>query len=239
MPGRLISFEGVDGVGKTSQLALLAQKMREEGYNILCTKEPGSPADASNLGVELRHIMFQTVKTHNMARGVVDCLLLADHVQHVEKVIKPMLAEGKTILTDRYADSEFAYSVAKNTPISILDAYTQLFGPIPDITVLFIAENVKLMLERARARKGDSNQAGKSWDDSSLQIRIQQEYINRLVGQKRTIVLNIDADKSPDQIFVQDLWPSIKFALDADRYKGFEHLDIPVYDHALEIGGEG
>lgn len=218
MPGRLITFEGVDGTGKTTQINLLAKKLREEGYDLVVTKEPGSPADETKLGLELRHILFQTVTTHRMARGVADCLLLADHIQHVAKVVEPALAEGKTVISDRYADSEFAYAVAKNTPSYLLDAYTAAFGPVPEITVLFIAEDVSTMLERARARRGETHQSGKKWDDVNQQIAIQREYLNRLVGETRTIVLNVDPNKSPEQIFSQDLWPAVKFTMDTQRF---------------------
>lgn len=212
MRGRFITFEGIDGTGKTTQIDLLAHKMKGEGYDILVTKEPGSPADTTKLGLEVRQILFHTVTTHNMARGVADCLLLADHIQHVGKVVEPALAAGKVVLSDRYADSEFAYAVAKNTPGFMLEAYASAFGPMPDITVLFVATEPDTMLARARARRGEAHQSGKTWDDINQQIAIQQEYLSRLVGQSRTIVLNVSPEMTPVATF-EILWEAISNAL--------------------------
>lgn len=212
MKGRFITFEGIDGTGKTTQIDMLAKRMREEGYDVVVTKEPGSAVDPTKLGLQLRQILFHTVTTHNMARGVADCLLLADHIQHVAKVVEPALGEGKTVISDRFADSEFAYAVAKNTPGFMLDAYAAAFGPVPDITVLFVATDPGCMLERARARRGETHQSGKTWDDVNQQIAIQQEYLSRLVGKSRTIVLNVTPEMTPGQTF-EILWGAVSTAL--------------------------
>ena len=210
MKGRLITFEGVDGTGKTTQMEMLGARMREEGYGVVVTKEPGSPVDPTDLGSAIRKVLFHTVTTHNMARGVADCLFLADHIQHVAKVVEPALEKGLVVLSDRYADSEWAYSTVKNTPGAILDAFQAFFGPIPDITVLFVASDVDAFLERARARRGDNNkQAGKKWNDTQDQLRIQQEYLNRLVGQDRTIVITVYPDQTPGQVF-EMVWEAIQ-----------------------------
>lgn len=226
MSGRLITLEGIDGTGKTTLLQLLSAKLQSEGYTILETKEPGSPLN--QLGLELRQILFHTVTTKNMARGVADCLFLADHIQHVETIIKPALASGRTILCDRYSDSEFAYAVAKNTPGTLLEAYTAFFGPIPDITILLVATDPGKMLERARARRGETHQIGKTWDDVNQQIAIQQEYLNRLVGQERTIVINVSPEQRADEVF-QNVWDAVSFALVSPRS----------YESVGEIGGQG
>lgn len=212
MKGRFITFEGIDGTGKTTQIDLLAKRMREEGYDVIVSKEPGSAVEPTKLGLQVRQILFHTITTHNMARGVADCLLLADHIQHVAKVVEPALAEGKTVISDRYADSEFAYAVAKNTPGFMLEAYAAAFGPMPDITVLFVATDPGTMLERARARRGETHQSGKTWDDVNQQIAIQREYLGRLVGQGRTIVLNVTPEMTPGQTF-EILWGAVSSAL--------------------------
>lgn len=217
MSGRFISTEGIDGTGKTTMCNILANRMKEEGYDIVLTKEPGSPLDTSNLGQEIRQILFHTVTTHKMARGVADCLLLADHIQHVEKVVKPALAEGKTVISDRYADSQFSYAVAKNSPGFIMEAYSSAFGPIPDLTLLMITDDVRVMLDRARARRGETHQEGKTWNDEAMQRNIQNEYLKNLVGQDRTVVIKVEVDKGPDQIFNELVWPAVKFYLENER----------------------
>ena len=213
MKGHFITFEGVDGTGKSTQIEMLAKKMAEEGYDVVLTKEPGSPVDPTGLGSAIRQILFHTVKTQNLARGVSDLLFLADHVQHVAKVIEPALEAGKVVLSDRYADSEWAYSVSeKQTPGYILEAFQAGFGPIPDITVLFVAADVGVMLARAQARRGGietNKQEGKAWNHVQSQLLIQNEYLSHLVGQERTIVITVYPEQTPGQVF-QMVWEAIQ-----------------------------
>ncbi len=213
MKGRLITFEGVDGTGKSTQIEMLAKKMVEEGYDVVVTKEPGSPADTTGLGGAIRQILFHTVKTQNLARGVSDLLFLADHVQHVAKIVEPSIEAGKVVLSDRYADSEWAYAVSeKQTPGYILEAFQAAFGPIPDITVLFVAADVGVMLTRAQARRGGietNKQDGKAWNHVQSQLLIQNEYLSRLVGQDRTIVITVYPEQTPGQVF-QMVWEAIQ-----------------------------
>jgi|SRR5665213_2583849 len=208
--GRFITIEGIDGTGKSTQLAMLGERMILEGYDVVQTKEPGSQMDSSGLGSAIRRILFHEVTTQKMAPGVADCLFLADHLQHVGTVVEPALAEGKVVLSDRYSDSEFAYSVsAKNTPGYMLEAYTAGFGPMPDVTILLVATDPASMLARARNRKGIQAQEGKSWNDLQQQIAIQNEYLSRLVGQPRTLVLTVTPEQTPGQIF-EILWTAIQ-----------------------------
>ena len=217
MSGHFLNFEGPDGVGKSSQANLLYTRLKEEGYDVILTKEPGSPLDTSGLGAEIRKLLFHTVTTHNMARGVADCLLLADHIQHVEKVVKPALAECKFVISDRFSDSQFAYGPSKNSPGFMMEAYRAAFGPIPDITLLLITDDVSVILERARARRGETHQAGKSWNDELQQKNIQQEYLTNLVGQDRTTVIKVEVDKDANYIFNNLVWPVVKFHLENER----------------------
>ncbi len=209
MRGRLITMEGIDGCGKTTQLALLSERMKQEGYDVLVTKEPGSPVEPTKLGLELRQILFHTVTTHNMAPGVADLLFLADHVQHVEKLIKPALAEGKVVISDRYSDSQFAHAGAKQCPGYILDAYRAAFGPIPDVTFLFISTDPSVTLSRAQLRLDETHQEGKKWNQIQDQMNIQNQYIQNLVGQRRTVVINVFPEQTPGQIF-EIVWSSLQ-----------------------------
>jgi dTMP kinase len=214
MRGRFITFEGVDGVGKTVQCTMLADRLKQEGYNVLATKEPGSPVEPTKLGLELRQILFHTVTTHNMAPGVADLLFLADHVQHVAKVIEPALAEEKLVICDRYSDSQFAYAKAKKCPGYILEAYRAAFGPIPDVTVLFVSTDPAITLARAQARRGveAGKQEGKVWNEVQEQKNIQQEYLSDLVGKSRTLVITVSPEQTPGQIF-EILWSSLQTIL--------------------------
>jgi dTMP kinase len=104
MKGFLITFEGVEGSGKSTQVGLLASKLREEGYEIVATREPGG----TGIGEEIRNI------THN--RENVDLtavtesyLMAASRAQLVREIIRPALVSGKIVIVDRFLDSSLAY----------------------------------------------------------------------------------------------------------------------------------
>jgi dTMP kinase len=232
MSGRFITFEGIDGTGKGTQIALLVGKLKQQGYDVLLTKEPGSPADPTTLGQELRQILFHTVTTKNMAPGVADFLFLADHIQNVEKVIKPALAAGRTVISDRYSDSQFAYAPVKGTPAGALEAYRTFYGPVPDITILLLGDPA-VMLPRARARRGEAHQEGKLWNDLQDQRIIQQTYLSQLVGQTRVHCLMVNEEMRPQQVFDDLVWPTIDFFLAQERLKE----DPRDLDEAAHYGG--
>lgn len=101
--GLFITFEGGDGCGKTTQIKLLDEYLRQKGYKTLLTREPGS----KGLGVKLREILLNY-------DGVVSpiCesfLFLADRAQHVDCIIKPAIQDGVIVLCDRHTDSTVAY----------------------------------------------------------------------------------------------------------------------------------
>lgn len=102
--GRFISFEGPDGAGKTTQVRLLADRLRAAGRAVLCTREPGG----TPLGEQLRTLILPAAETTN--DPVAELLMLnAARAQLVAQVIRPALASGVTVLADRYADATLAY----------------------------------------------------------------------------------------------------------------------------------
>lgn len=99
-----ITLEGPEGSGKTSQLPLLADFLRSQGYDVLTTREPGGTA----IGDQVRNILFD-LGNKGMDPRTEILLFQASRAQHVEEVIKPALAAGRLVLCDRYADSTLAY----------------------------------------------------------------------------------------------------------------------------------
>ncbi len=101
--GFFISFEGIDGAGKTSHLLAAANFLEQQGYSVVKTREPGG----TDLAEQLRQlILHQTMQLETEA-----LLLYAARCQHVHEVIKPALKAGKVVLCDRFEDSSFAYQV--------------------------------------------------------------------------------------------------------------------------------
>lgn len=102
--GRFISFEGIDGAGKSSHIDTVAQRLRERGATVLCTREPGGTA----LAEQLRALVLQ----QPMDALTEALLVFAARRDHVQQVIEPALARGETVLCDRFTDATFAYQGA-------------------------------------------------------------------------------------------------------------------------------
>lgn len=103
MKGRFITFEGIDGSGKTTQLRLLEAYLRASGHDVVTTCEPGG----TPLGRRLRAAFLESDATVSPLAELL--LFAADRAQHVEHRIRPALAEGKIVISDRYADATEAY----------------------------------------------------------------------------------------------------------------------------------
>jgi dTMP kinase len=103
-PGCLIAFEGVEGAGKSTQLQVTAETLRRRGLTVVETREPGG----TPLGVELRRLLMHW--PGNPPAPMTELLLyLADRAQHLDEVIRPALARGEVVLTDRFSASTIAY----------------------------------------------------------------------------------------------------------------------------------
>lgn len=148
MSGKLVTFEGVDGCGKSTQLKLTAEWLRTRGVEVHTTFEPGD----TSLGTEIRQLLLSGA--HHPVAPAELMLFLADRAQHVEEVIRPALERGCWVLCDRYTDSTRAYQLAgrKLDAVAVgqlLDFAEQ--GARPALTV-WLDLPVQISLERIRAR---------------------------------------------------------------------------------------
>ena len=147
--GRLITVEGVEGAGKSTQIERLRAWLAERGVSVLATSEP----DGTPLGASLRRILGEVDRVLPLTETL---LFAASRAEHVRQVIRPALAAGQVVLCDRYADSTVAYQ-GYGRGVS-LDTVAQLNGLatgglVPDLTMVLdldVAEG----LRRARARRG-------------------------------------------------------------------------------------
>ena len=98
---KFITFEGVDGAGKSTHLAWFADTLRQRGPDVLVTREPGG----TPLGEQLREILLN----QPMSIGTEALLMFAARLEHIEQVIKPALHAGKWVISDRFSDASFAY----------------------------------------------------------------------------------------------------------------------------------
>ncbi len=145
--GWLIVFEGIDGTGKSTQIEMLADKLRAEGYEVVATREPTN----SVYGRKIRSLYMNR---ENVSKEEELQLFIDDRKEHVAALLAPSLAEGKIILCDRYYLSTAAYQGANGfDPVDILER--NRFAPTPDLALLFdlaLDESIR----RITASRGDT-----------------------------------------------------------------------------------
>lgn len=132
--GLFITFEGVDGCGKTTQLKLLSEYLKNHGYEIVVTREPG----AKGLGEKIREILLHY--DGEVSSRAESFLFLADRAQHIDKIVNPAVEEGKIVLCDRHTDSTIAYQgYGRGVDINQLNMLNAIAtdGKKPDLTFVF------------------------------------------------------------------------------------------------------
>lgn len=143
-----ITFEGVEGSGKSTQIAYLARYLEKRGYKVLKTREPGG----TKFGEKIRRILLY----HSLPISVLSelFLIMAQRIEHVEKVIIPAIKEGKIVLCDRFIDATYAYQgYGRGIDISLIDQlHRMVFKDLrPDLTILIDCD-IDLSLKRKGIR---------------------------------------------------------------------------------------
>jgi dTMP kinase len=150
MPGAFISFEGIDGSGKSTQARLLADSLRQLGRGVTLTREPGGSPGAE----EIRRLVLEGAPDRWSPETEL-LLFTAARRDHLEKTIRPALARGEVVITDRFADSSRMYQgISRGDLAATVDAlHALMIGVEPDLTLL-IDIDPEVGLSRAVARKG-------------------------------------------------------------------------------------
>jgi dTMP kinase len=146
--GLFITFEGIDGCGKSTQLNLLAEHLKFQGLDVLITREPG----AVGLGEKLREILLNY--EGEVSSNCEAFLFLADRAQHIDTIVKPALELGKIVLCDRHTDSTVAYQgYGRGVDLGQINMLNNIAtsGLKPDLTFVFDVE-----VQTALARVGKS-----------------------------------------------------------------------------------
>ena len=150
MPGRFLSFEGVDGSGKSTQARLLAASLRGLGHAVTLTREPGGSPGAE----DIRRLVLEGDPDRWSAETEI-LLFTAARRDHLEKTIRPALARGDVVITDRFADSTRMYQgISRGDLAAVVDRlHAMMIGIEPDLTLL-IDIDPALGHARAQARSG-------------------------------------------------------------------------------------
>jgi dTMP kinase len=187
---KFITFEGVDGAGKSTHLAWFAEALRKRGKDVLVTREPGG----TPLGECLRDILLN----QPMHAETEALLMFAARFEHIEQVIKPALQRGTWVVSDRFSDASFAYQGGgrgvKVEKLEQLECWVhENFQP--DLTLLF---DLPVEVARQRLSKNITLDRFEQEKDSFFE-KVRQAYLGRRKKHPDRFVL-INAAQTPDQV---------------------------------------
>jgi dTMP kinase len=188
--GRFISFEGIDGAGKSTHIRAVADWFRAQGADVQLSREPG--------GTPLAEALRDIVLNQPMGSLTELLLMFAGRRDHVETVIRPALAAGKTLLCDRFTDASFAYQGGgRGLPLSVLNPLADWVqqGTEPELTLWFDLPAAQAAARRAGAREADRIEQ----QDLDFFERVRAAYAARAAEAPQRIV-RIDASGTVEQV---------------------------------------
>jgi dTMP kinase len=192
--GKFITFEGLDGVGKSTQLENLAQYLRQLEIDVVTTREPGG----TTLGEKLRTVLLSS-RTSGLSPLAELALMFADRAQHIDEQILPALHRGQWVLCDRFTDSSEAYQGGgRELGVEIvLQLHKTLCRDLqPDLTILMVSDVGRSV---ARARRRNVEQSKQSRDDEN---RFEKE--NRAFYERVSQAFNTIAKRAPERVVQVD-----------------------------------
>jgi dTMP kinase len=174
LAGVFITFEGIDGCGKSTQLRLLASELRMRGLEVISTREPGG----TPLGKRLRSVLLDPqIEVDPLAELL---LFAADRAQHVRTLLRPAIEAGDVVLSDRYADATAAYQGAGRsfTPeliAQVIEIATS--GLKPDLTLIFDLPVAECLARTRRRTESDSKTDRLDAEDAAFHTRVRSAYL--------------------------------------------------------------
>ena len=189
-PARFITFEGIDGAGKSTHIAVVAQRLRQRGDEVVVTREPG--------GTELAEALRELVLTRPMDSLTESLLVFAARRDHLQRVIEPALAAGQTVLCDRFTDATFAYQGGgRGFDLGVLRTLEQWVqaGRQPDLTLWFDVPAALAAERRAQARAADRFEG----EDLAFFERVAEGYRQRIAAAPQRVA-RIDGARPLDEV---------------------------------------
>lgn len=190
--GRFITFEGIDGAGKSTHVEWFAQRLRAHGREVVLTREPGG----TPLAERLRDLLL----SEPMSIDAETLLMFAARKEHLDQLIRPAMARGAWVVCDRFTDSTYAYQGGGRgvdpARIGMLEAWVH-GGLQPDRTYLFDLPADVAAQRRAAAREADRFEA----EDLAFFDRVRTAYLRRRDGAVDRVLL-VDGRRSIDEVRV-------------------------------------
>ena len=190
MPGTFITFEGIDGSGKSTQLRLLNNFLRTRGCNVLLTREPGG----TKLGLRLREALLDATEEVDPLTELL--VFAADRAQHVRRVLIPALENGEVVISDRYADATVAYQGAgRGFSPELISQIVQLAtgGLKPDLTLLFDVSINDATTRTTRRSNGKSATRGErdrlDIEDAEFHARVREAYLKMAAAEPERVIV--------------------------------------------------
>ena len=186
-----ITFEGIDGSGKSTQLRMLASELRLRGREVVATREPGG----TPLGGLLRNVVLEAEEQVDPMAELL--IFAADRAQHVRALLRPALESGRIVLSDRYADATVAYQGAgRGFPSELIDEVVALAtgGLMPDLTLIFdltVDESLRRAGPRQKQDRIDSEEA-------AFHTRVRDAYLKIAAAEPERVRV-IDASGSVEE----------------------------------------
>ncbi|WP_035063849.1 dTMP kinase [Nitratidesulfovibrio termitidis] len=218
-----ITFEGMEGSGKSTALNRVQQALLDEGHGVLLTREPGG----SRLGRTLRSILLDLANDDIVSEAEL-FLYLADRAQHVGQVIRPALAEGVVVLSDRYADSTVVYQGYGRglDPERLRELNDMAVGGLwPDLTLVFDLppeEGLRRAMSR-NLREGTSVSEGRfEAEHLAFHARVREGYLTWAALHPARFRV-VDATRTPDEVF-EDVMRAVRSVLAASPATAPAHV---------------
>lgn len=193
-----ISFEGTEGVGKTTLINKLYEHFLQQNKQVVLTREPGG----TSLAEQIRQLLLSTTHTEKMSNDTELLLMYAARAQHIQNVIKPALEAGQVVLCDRFCDASYAYQCAGRglSPEKLQLLNQHFVSRMPDIT-FWLDAPIELGMARARAR-GELDRFEQEKMEFFAKVRSGYAEIYQ---QQPERMKRLDASLGPDLVFAQAL----------------------------------
>lgn len=205
--GLFLTFEGPEGSGKSTQLRMLAQRLRAAGHDVLETAEPGG----TPIGLQIRRVLLDA-KNQELSPTAELLLMFAARAQNIDQWILPALAAGRVVVCDRFTDSTLVYQgAARGLGAEMVYDIDRIAcrGLVPDLTLL-IDVDIETGLARAHRRNQRTREVETRIDEQSLEFhkKVRDAYRHLADDEPKRVKL-IDGNR-PEAAVAADVWTAVK-----------------------------